>query len=133
MVHVQLMSGTSSPVEVLFASTISLNLDFILGMNGIRAFRGVTVNTPRDVRFGVESACSAIATAVPDWVINDEDFTITYNAAETQWTVLWKWSNSIQLRSTRFIQRFAKTLTVSHCSGLQVYGWSLLMRSAMEK
>lgn len=90
------MSGTSSPVEVLFASTISLNLDFILGMNGIRAFRGVTVNTPRDVRFGVKSACSAIATAVPDWVINDEDFTITYNAAETQWTVLWKWSNATE-------------------------------------
>ncbi|MPC60215.1 hypothetical protein E2C01_054254 [Portunus trituberculatus] len=56
VVHVQLLSGMYAFVEVLVVSTRPLNFNFILGMNGVSAFRGVTVRTSSDVQFGVEES-----------------------------------------------------------------------------
>lgn len=70
-------------VEVLVVSTRPLNFDFILGMNGVRIFNGVTIRVPNDVRFGVDSTASVVATVASN-VIEEKDFTVT---------VLWKWSD----------------------------------------
>ena len=93
VVNVQLPSGVYAFVEVLVVSTRPLNFNFILGMNGVSAFRGVTVRTPSDVRFGVEECAmsSAVADVATDYVIDEKDFTVTYDVAAKKWTLSWKW------------------------------------------
>lgn len=51
VVLVRLPSGAVPSVEVLVVSTKPLNLSFILGMNVVKVFGGVTVRGPRDVFF----------------------------------------------------------------------------------
>ena len=62
MVCVQLRSGASAFVEVL-VSTKPMNFSFILGMDVVTAFRGVTVRTPNDVQFGADNTAQALGNA----------------------------------------------------------------------
>lgn len=93
VVRVQLPSGVHAFVEVLVVSTRPLNFNFILGMNGVRAFRGVTVRTPSDVQFGVDECISSAPAdnVATDYVIDEKDFTVTYDVAAKEWILSWKW------------------------------------------
>ena len=90
--HVQLLSGMYAFVEVLVVSAMPLNFNFILGIDCVKAFPGVTVHTPSDVLFGIEGFpfCSAVADEATDYVIDEKDFTVTYEVAEKKWTLSWK-------------------------------------------
>lgn len=58
IVQVCLLSGASAAVDVLVVKEPPLGFKFILGMNGITAFHGVTVRSQNEVSFGVEqNAC----------------------------------------------------------------------------
>ena len=91
--RVQSPSGVPAFVEVLVGSTRPLNFNFILDMNGVSAFRGVTVHTPSDVQFGVDEDVSSAAAAdvATNCVINEKDFTVTYDVAAKEWILSWKW------------------------------------------
>ncbi|KAK3880555.1 hypothetical protein Pcinc_014951 [Petrolisthes cinctipes] len=111
---VQLKSGVSSQVEVLVLSARPLNFDFILGMNAVLIFKGVTVRTPNDVKFGVDevvqcgmverplnpvsdkSVLYGMVTSQSNVVIDEKDFLVNYEAKSRKWTVSWKWGNKTE-------------------------------------
>ena len=69
-----------------------LGFPFVLGMNGVTALGRVSVNAHRQVRFGVEDAlvCAAAGTTT-DVRVDEQDFSVTYDAASNTWTAAWKW------------------------------------------
>ena len=95
LVDVMLKSGQTVSVDVLVVAKKPLGFSVILGMNGVNAMKGVTVNGCDDIRFGVEQVppparTSAICSTL---VSSDEaDFTVTYDTMEKKWSVQWKWS-----------------------------------------
>ncbi|XP_071521205.1 uncharacterized protein [Panulirus ornatus] len=91
VVRAQLPSVVASPVQLVVVAIRPMNLNFVLYMNGVNVFHGVTVRTPNDVWFGVhESPSSAVATVATGPVIDEKDFTVTHDAVPRKWTVLWK-------------------------------------------
>ncbi|KHJ40586.1 zinc knuckle [Trichuris suis] len=70
-----------------------LGFDFILGMNGITALGGVSIDGERRVRFGgVE--CAVICAATPAGVrLEEKDFAATFDPVARSWTAAWKWSD----------------------------------------
>lgn len=91
VLHLQLGNGTSIEVKVFVVGTKPLWFLFVSGMNGATALGGVSVNSLREVRFGVEDA-PVCATLCPTININEKDFSATYDAASSAWTVVWKWT-----------------------------------------
>ena len=63
---------------------------FILGMDGIKALGGVTVDPRCGVRFGVEDVICA-ATGV-ELKVDEPDFTAAYDPSTNCWTAAWKWA-----------------------------------------
>lgn len=97
VVRVQLPSGVSACVEILVVTTKPLNFNFILGMDGVRAFKGVTVRAPNNVKLGVEeSKHYGTVAAQLNHMIEERDFAVTYDAAARKWTVSWKWCNDTE-------------------------------------
>ena len=74
VVSVRLRSGESVSVDVLVAARKPLGFEFILGMNGVSAFGGVTVRSSDHVIFGVEAteALGAAAAEAPPGVDEPE-------------------------------------------------------------
>ncbi|KAG0699585.1 hypothetical protein GWK47_002949 [Chionoecetes opilio] len=93
-VHVQLLSGPSVTMRALVMRTRPLGFDFVMGMNGINALRGVTVRSLDNVKFGIEESevVTAAATALQRNV-DEKDFGVTYDVKAHTWTVSWKWSS----------------------------------------
>lgn len=91
IVCIHLSNGEAVEVDVLVVDTTPLGFWFILGMNGIVALGGATVNEERCVRFGKEDlvSCAAGATVIG---VDEQDFSATYDAATNSWTAKWKWS-----------------------------------------
>ncbi|MPC63074.1 hypothetical protein E2C01_057166 [Portunus trituberculatus] len=56
VMHLQLDNGASVDVKVFVVSDKPLGFPFVLGMNSVMAFGGVSVNAHRQVRFGIEDA-----------------------------------------------------------------------------
>lgn len=79
-------------VEELVETAKPLNLDFILGMDCMKAFRRATVHIPSDVRFGIDgfAFCSEVADEVTDYVIDEKHFTVTNEVATRKWTLSWE-------------------------------------------
>lgn len=96
VVQVQLASGMSVSVSAIIVPSKPLNFGFILGMNGITALGGVTVCSPKDIRFGAEEVQAALVAMPPEVVIKDKDFTVTYHSDTKQWTVLWNWCENME-------------------------------------
>lgn len=92
-VNIQLLSGVTVTVSALVVSSKPLDCDFILGMNGVKALKGVTVNSPNDVRFGVENKNELMAAMVQSEQVEveEKDFKVSYSAETKKWTVTWKW------------------------------------------
>ena len=95
LVDVMLKSGQTVSVDVLVVAKKPLGFPVILGMNGINAMKGVTVNGCDDIRFVVEqipppattsAICSTLASS------DEADFIVTYDTMEKKWSVQWKWS-----------------------------------------
>ncbi|KAG0714342.1 hypothetical protein GWK47_001615 [Chionoecetes opilio] len=95
IVRLHLSNGSSVDVDVLVVDSNLLGFPFILGMNGIMALGGATVNVERLVRFGKEdtAVCAAAATVIG---VDEQDFSATYDAATNSWTTMWKWSQGVE-------------------------------------
>uniref|UniRef100_A0A5S6QMU4 Integrase catalytic domain-containing protein n=1 Tax=Trichuris muris TaxID=70415 RepID=A0A5S6QMU4_TRIMR len=84
--------GGRATVEVIVTDSKPLGFDFILGMNGIIALGGVTVESRRRVRFGTESTEVCAADVAPI-KLEQRDFTATFCPAKRTWSMRWKWTN----------------------------------------
>ncbi|KAG0728326.1 hypothetical protein GWK47_032710 [Chionoecetes opilio] len=95
IVRLHLSNGASADVDVLVVDSTLLGFPFILGMNGIVALGGATVNVERLVRFGKEdtAVCAAAATV---FGVDEQDFSATYDATTNLWTAMWKWSQGVE-------------------------------------
>ncbi|KAK3867507.1 hypothetical protein Pcinc_027036 [Petrolisthes cinctipes] len=93
-VSVQLKSGVSSQVEVLVLSARPLNFDFILGMNALLIFKGVTVRTPNDVKFGVDEVVQCGMVERPLNPLDIKFITSAENKADVLTRVPKKWLSS---------------------------------------
>ena len=89
VVTLRLSNGEAVDVDVLVVETTPLGFAFILGMNGIVALGGATVNEERRVRFGKEEAVACGAAVIG---VDEKDFSATYDTATNSWTAAWKWS-----------------------------------------
>lgn len=58
-------------------------------MNCVKAFRGVIVNSSRNVLFGVEE-CKATVLTTETVIIDEKDFKVVYEEQANKWTVLGK-------------------------------------------
>ena len=57
-----------------------LNYDFVLGMNCVRALHGVTVNSSKDRRFGIEEdKCLSAIETIKTVDVEEKDFKLAYN------------------------------------------------------
>ena len=74
VVHLRLDNGASVDVKVFVVSDKPLGFPFVLGMNGVTAFGGVSVNAHRQVQFGLEDApdCAAAGTTTDNRLIRPE-------------------------------------------------------------
>ncbi|KAG0706288.1 hypothetical protein GWK47_024369 [Chionoecetes opilio] len=95
IVRLHLSNGASADVDVLVVDSTLLGFPFILGMNGIVALGGATVNVERLLRFGKEdtAVCAVAATVIG---VDEQDFSATYDAATNLWTAMWKWSQGVE-------------------------------------
>ncbi|KFD59762.1 hypothetical protein M514_28059 [Trichuris suis] len=90
-------------VEAIIVRKRLLNFDFIIGMRGITALRGVAVDGEGQVQFGTGNP-TLCASAEARIHIEKKDFFATYDPVTHVWTVAWKWSNGLapgQLGNTR--------------------------------
>ena len=92
VLRLQLHSGGSADVSVCATENMPLGFSFILGMDGIRALGGVTVDPQCGVQFGVEDVICA-ATDV-ELEVDEPDFTATYDSRTNCWIAAWKWVES---------------------------------------
>lgn len=97
-VSVCLRSGVGAKFRALVVRDPPLGLSFILGMNGIAALGGVTVNPDKSVISGAERNACILAGKKPieENVFEENDFTISYDPSLSKWTVAWNWSNDIE-------------------------------------
>ena len=91
-VRLQVKDGRVVDVEAFVVQAKPLGFEFILGMNGIAALGGVTVNACREVRFLPEGA-AMVAAAQRKIVIDEKDFTASYCPVARVWTAEWKWTH----------------------------------------
>ncbi|KFD70492.1 hypothetical protein M514_00988 [Trichuris suis] len=98
----QLPGRNPVEVEVIIAGTKPLGFDFILGVNGIAALGGVTVDGQRRVWFG-SGGPTGCAVVDAEMRVDERDFTVSYNRDTRSWTASWKWSEGVEpgiLRNT---------------------------------
>lgn len=94
-VCLKVATGASVNVNVFVVGSKPLGYSFIVGMNGIMALGRVTVNSRREVQFGVETA-SACAAATRELVIDEHDFIAKYDSSTNSWTAAWKWAGGAE-------------------------------------
>ena len=86
----QLHSGARADISVCVTTEMPLGFSFILGMDGINALGGVTVDPQGRVCFGVED-CICAATDVK-LKVDQPDFTAAYDPSANCWTAAWRWA-----------------------------------------
>ncbi|KFD58278.1 hypothetical protein M513_01041 [Trichuris suis] len=93
VVHLQSADGGQAKVDVIVTAKKPLGFDFILGMNAIMAFGGVSVGPRGYVRFGAKrkEVCAADVVSIK---MDEKDFVLTFNPLTRCWTAAWKWSDS---------------------------------------
>ncbi|KAG0719421.1 hypothetical protein GWK47_050518 [Chionoecetes opilio] len=91
IVRLQLSGGAFTTVRVSVTAVKPLGFESILGMDGIKALDGVTVDARNGVRFSVEKSefCAAANTVV---AVDERDFSATYDPVTNSWMAAWKWS-----------------------------------------
>ncbi|XP_066985023.1 uncharacterized protein [Macrobrachium rosenbergii] len=90
-VHLQLSNGANASICVCVTTLMPLGFKFLLGMDGVRALGGVTVDTQGGVRFGMEDFLFSAAADVMVGV-DERDFSAIYDPLIKCWTATWKWS-----------------------------------------
>lgn len=90
-VRLQVSCGAYVDINVIVTTSKPLGFSFLLGMDGIKALGGVTVNAQGKVYFGVEKMpiCAASDTVVK---VDERDFSVTYDPSSKSWTAIWKWA-----------------------------------------
>ncbi|KAG0699088.1 hypothetical protein GWK47_025903 [Chionoecetes opilio] len=91
IVRLQLSDGAFTTVRVSCDCSEASCFEFIFGMDGIKALRGVTVDARNGVRFGVEKS-EFFAAANTVVAVDERDFSATYDPVTNSWTAAWKWS-----------------------------------------
>ncbi|KFD49845.1 LOW QUALITY PROTEIN: hypothetical protein M513_09312 [Trichuris suis] len=102
-VKLQLSEGDPVTIEGVIADKKPLGFDVIIGMNGISALGGVTMNAQGQVQFGRAKAV-VVASAAASIRVDEKDFVATYDPATNTWTTAWKWANGAApevLRNTK--------------------------------
>ncbi|KFD49045.1 hypothetical protein M513_10093 [Trichuris suis] len=102
-VKLQLSEGDPVTIEGVIADKKPPGFDVIIGMNGISALGGVTVNVQGQVQFGTAKAV-VVASAAASIRVDEKDFVATYDPATNTWTTAWKWANDAApevLRNTK--------------------------------
>uniref|UniRef100_A0A5S6QTL2 Peptidase A2 domain-containing protein n=1 Tax=Trichuris muris TaxID=70415 RepID=A0A5S6QTL2_TRIMR len=92
-VCLQPVEGGRITVEVIVTDTKPLGFDFILGMNGIVALGGVTVDDHRRVSFGVEGAVTCAVINEAEIRLEERDFVVRFSPMTRSWTAQWKWTD----------------------------------------
>ncbi|KFD63395.1 hypothetical protein M514_24416 [Trichuris suis] len=92
-VKLQLSEGDPVTIEGVIADKKPLGFDVIIGMNGISALGGVTVNAQGQVQFGTAKAV-VVASAHSCIRVDEKDFVATYDPATNTWTTAWKWASA---------------------------------------
>uniref|UniRef100_A0A5S6Q5M4 Integrase catalytic domain-containing protein n=1 Tax=Trichuris muris TaxID=70415 RepID=A0A5S6Q5M4_TRIMR len=92
-VYLQPVEGGRITVEVIVTDTKPLGFDFILGMNGIVALGGVTVDDHRRVSFGVEGAVACAVINEAEIRLEEQDFVVRFSPMTRSWTARWKWTD----------------------------------------
>ena len=122
-VTVQTMSGALIELDVLVSARKPLNFSFILGMNGVRALRGVSVSASNAVNFGIDAVapaapvaaaandvissgavdssqhpgrCNAAVQPDPTPTVEAPDYTVDFDPAVKTWTMKWKWTDDAE-------------------------------------
>ena len=83
---VETVSGQRAVVDVLVVHERPMGVEMVLGITGISALGGVSVESPSKVRF-----CGAVCQPCP--VVEAPDFTARFDPVERSWTVAWKWAD----------------------------------------
>ncbi|MPC44285.1 hypothetical protein E2C01_037955 [Portunus trituberculatus] len=122
MVRLQVSSGPSTNISVSVVASKPLGFTFILGIDGIKALGGVTVEAQGIVSFGgVEKTICAASDKVVG--INEKDFIATFDPSTKSWTAAWKRNNELSDPPAHLTQR----KVFSYCGKLvgryPVCGW----------
>lgn len=110
-VYVGIPHGQSVLIDAYVVAFRPLGFDFILGMNGIEAFGGVTIESASTVKFvdqsmkeaNVAAGCSVGEQASVEsqerakgMEVEQQDFCLSYDYESRSWTVRWKWSDDFE-------------------------------------
>ena len=82
--RLQLCNGATADVSVCMTTQMPLSFSLILGMDGIRALGGVTVDPQGSVCFGIEDEICAAADL--ELKVDEPDFTAFYDLRRNCWT-----------------------------------------------
>ncbi|KAG0722270.1 hypothetical protein GWK47_044791 [Chionoecetes opilio] len=135
-VHVQLLSGPSVTMSALVMRTRPLGFDFVMGMNGIHALRGVTVRSLDDVKFGIEESevVTAAATALQRDV-DEKDFGVTYDVKAARGLCHGSGAVArghrdcrIQFQSIACLKRPGRNTRMNCVNGSRMVGWFRTVR-----
>lgn len=89
-VLLQLDCGASVDICVSVTTSMPLGFKFILGMDGISALGGVTIDSESGVSFGREETVCAVKHTVLE--VDEKDFSAVYDSVTNSWTASWKWT-----------------------------------------
>lgn len=131
-VHLQLSTGASVNLCVSVTTSTPLGFKFILGMDGIRALREVTVDSEGGVHFGREetTVCAAGNTVVE---VDEQDFSAVYDSVSNSWMAVWKWTggeerHGIKWMRTLFLRERKICMMKSWQDGSEMAGYVHMMR-----
>lgn len=96
-------------MHVCVTATKPLDFTVILGMNGIKALGGVTIDAQGEVHLINESVVCSTAGAVLG--VDEYDFSATYDLEVNSWAEAWKWMEN---KETSVLQNRMETYSVPH-------------------
>ena len=73
-------------VEILFVDGWLLGFNLLLEIDAIKELGGVHLTESGEACFGNPNRCAAI-------LIDEPDFSVTFNRSTKAWTALWKWAS----------------------------------------
>ena len=87
-VCVETTSGQRAELDVLVTSERPMGVEMVLGITGITALGGVSVESASEVRF-----CGAVCRPPP--AVDAPDFTARFDPVGRKWMVAWKWEDGV--------------------------------------
>lgn len=90
-VRLQVNDGAYADIDVIVTTVKPLGFSFLLGIDGIKALGGVTIDSQGKAHFGpgIASLCAACDSVIK---VDEKDFNAIYDPHSKTWTAVWKWA-----------------------------------------